>query len=70
MTKKHYIAIAAGFKSRLDEQATSESDDGIKALLGIETLKCAHMFCNIAASDNPNFNRQRFMIACGFVKPL
>lgn len=57
MTKKHFIAIAAEIR-----QALRESCD-VSESYGIE--KMAIRLCTTFKSANPNFDRSRFLAACG-----
>lgn len=56
MTRKHFIAIAADFKAVLN--VNPELTDAIRELASSQ----ADLFKSI----NPNFDRARFMEACGF----
>ena len=53
MTKKHYIAIAHVLKTQLSNPNVYSVEDVCRTL--------AHYF----ATDNPKFDRQRFLDACG-----
>ena len=53
MTRKDYIAIAAVFKVRKDR-------DNADALREI-----AYDLADVFKRDNPNFDRARFLAACG-----
>ena len=71
MSKKHYIAIAAAFKNRLDwykdNHSTGENCQFANDLMPeIHAVKdIAIELCNVFACDNPNFDKARFLIACG-----
>lgn len=66
MIKKHFIAIAAGFKRQL-LQATKEAETRPELLSSCLAIRnCAAMFADVAASENPRFDRTRFLSACGF----
>lgn len=54
MTKKHFIAFAAYIKSL-----------PVKQYGAGERRDMAEMVAKIAAQDNPNFDRARFLKACG-----
>lgn len=76
MSKKHFIAIAADFKEQLDFYRTqrdrytsngnhaeaSHADDAIEA-----TSDLAWKLARTFAGFNPNFDRLRFLAACGIV---
>lgn len=56
MTRKHFIAIAAIIDARRDELTTE----------GILLLPLARDMADMFAADNPRFDRERFLKACGF----
>lgn len=60
MSKKHYIAVAAILASH-SEIATY----GAKFVHISATI--AHELADYFAKDNPNFNRSRFLTACGIL---
>lgn len=63
MTQKDYIKFAEMFKGRrtyLDEYKPINSDVRLS-----EMAKIADFTADIFQSDNPNFDRSRFLIACG-----
>lgn len=67
MTKKSFVAIAVGFKSRLvqlndNEYLSFEAKEAARIAIN----DCALTFAHIAAQDNPRFDRARFLAACGF----
>lgn len=55
MTRKHYVAIARAFESMLPV-----SDE---VLMDLRIL--ANRIAFVAEQDNPRFDRQRFLAACG-----
>ncbi|WP_164893172.1 MULTISPECIES: hypothetical protein [unclassified Mesorhizobium] len=57
MTKKDFIAIAKLFKQR-KEFCSDESQDDLLTLAGDLADYCK--------TTNPEFDRKRFMTACGF----
>lgn len=59
MTRKHFEAIAAANKTRVEHYSTTESD---RVVLYTLILEQAEVF----AQFNPNFDRQKFMTASGF----
>ena len=60
MTKKHYEAIANIVRNCIEADTHMLHGANVKAL---ETQ--AHMLADYFASDNPRFNRIRFLTACG-----
>jgi len=70
MTKKHYEAIAGAIKTEKDsceftgEHFSTEyiSKEAARGAL----ISIAYSLSTIFANDNPNFNRARFLTACGF----
>lgn len=62
MTKKDYIAIAKVVKNARDiESSNRESETTKNAICDI----IAYDLCKVMQSDNPNFDRNRFLLACG-----
>lgn len=55
MTKKHFEAVAARIRQTAQDPAM---------LAG--AMIAARIFADMAAQDNPRFDRARFMAACGF----
>lgn len=51
MTRKHYIAIAKIINGLM--------------LTHVEKEPIAQQFADLCGEDNPNFDRQRFLVACG-----
>jgi len=56
-SKKHYVAVAETVSGLLAVTPDCDERRGIELL--VERL------ANIYADDNPNFNRNRFLKACG-----
>ena len=73
MSKKHYIAIAAMFRRQVESLAALNADEAnhcaaerVQARASLGTAeRLAMEFSAIAAEDNRNFNRARFLEACG-----
>lgn len=55
-SKKNYVAVAAAIRESV-RPATAETAGSIREL--------AARLANIFAADNPRFDRQRFLAACG-----
>lgn len=65
MTKKHYIMIATAFKEEVEYTrrfTATDRNDAAKDHLENVALK----LCALFRGDNPNFDTDRFMSACGF----
>ena len=62
MTKKDYIKFAGVIKEAVKCHGGDRADPE-RAIRDI-----ADELCNIFASDNPHFNRGKFIDACGFHK--
>jgi hypothetical protein len=58
MTKKHYIQFAEYIRNRFNEAGTDHE-------LNMRTTVAMEMVIKIATQDNPRFDRNRFMSACG-----
>lgn len=56
MTKKHFIAMAEGFKRVRPEQGKEEAY--------LQWQMCVKVFCDVALWANNNFNSERFWEAC------
>lgn len=59
MSRKHFIAIAAANKNRVEHYSTTEHD---RVVLFTLISEQADKF----AKFNPNFDRQKFLTASGF----
>jgi hypothetical protein len=60
MTRKHFIAVAALIKGLADTTADpAQATD-------IAVRDVADGLADLFAKDNPNFDRARFLTACGF----
>lgn len=57
MTRKHYKLLAAEIKSYI------EADPSVTFSVAFDEF--VHGLCFILKGDNPNFNEQKFMDACG-----
>lgn len=64
MTKKHYEAIAAAIESQSRVRIANNPEAQSARLQAL--CDVAEQFAIIARRDNPRFNRERFMSACGF----
>ncbi len=63
MTKKHFIKIAAAFKASIAELDPGTNSDAV----ALVTVRCiADALCAIFKDANPDFDKQRFLTACGF----
>jgi hypothetical protein len=69
MTKKHLIAVAAILAMRIDacEKLLDEDISGADEIRGYlyAYQQVARDLADIAAEDNPRFDRDRFLTACG-----
>lgn len=61
MTRKDYIAIAAAIQRARSASNYRETQE---AMLEMHT-GCAHSIADALALDNPRFDRERFLKACG-----
>jgi len=61
MTRKDYELIAQILKGAKNyEQNFNDNEKGAKAIEGI-----THIFATMLSTTNPNFDRARFLSACG-----
>jgi len=58
MTKKDYVAIAKNIKVQLDDEPRPNQRDGMIMIIKVLT--------DFMRSDNPNFDQEKFLKACGF----
>jgi len=58
MTKKDYVAIAKNIKVQLDDEPRPNQRDGMITIIKVLT--------DFMRSDNPNFDQEKFLKACGF----
>lgn len=71
MSRKHFTAVAAAIKTQIDEAqlpSITELDNIARKSAFQATVRIAQEFARIAASDNPRFDTQRFLRACGISK--
>lgn len=62
MTRKDYITIAAAIaQARQATEINRKSKDGVSAIRLTAIGMASHLL-----QDNPRFDRDRFMAACGF----
>ena len=63
MTRKDYIRFAATFKELIIRSQAMPRDSALCARISIRAN--AETMCNIFGNDNPNFDRAKFLKACG-----
>ena len=64
MTRKDYIAMAEAFEQQLRNRRNRS--DGYESEAGIEGFEHAvTVLANVLASDNPRFDRSKFLAAAG-----
>lgn len=63
MTKRHFEAFAARIKADLEETRTRFPERHAETLRACSYA--ADLFAALAANDNPYFDRDRFLKACG-----
>lgn len=64
MTKKHFLAIAAEFKKSVEHARCTEIHENNVAPLNAVKMTIRG-FINVAIADNPRFDVNRFLAACG-----
>lgn len=61
-SKRHYTAIA-------NVLSTAQSDRDRSLFTPIEVVRIADLMSRAFAKDNPRFDRDRFLVACGVLTP-
>ena len=64
-TKRDFITVSNSIKANMDKARGEMSVDGFKAYFAL-TMELADNMADKYQNDNPRFDRQRFMSACGF----
>lgn len=64
LSKKHFEAIVAQFAAAQRRSLELRGEGHTYSLIALEEL--ASCLAAVFASENPNFNRARFLRACGF----
>lgn len=64
MTRKPFEAVAAAIRTQMDN-AAGLSNEACREAAAIAAVAIARDFARIAANDNPRFDAQRFLRACG-----
>lgn len=57
MSKKHFKKLAEAIRLEFERAGCVQSTEA--------TQRIAHAIAEICADDNPNFDRSRFLAACG-----
>jgi hypothetical protein len=65
MTRKDYVAIAAAFKLCLDNRRQAQAETGMFAEQIAGFIDAVNITAAVFAADNPRFDRERFLKACG-----
>lgn len=61
-SKRDYVAVARIIRDARDDWGSPTTrDDPVSTALG----QVASGLCSVFASDNPRFDRERFLAACG-----
>lgn len=63
MTREDYIQIAAVIKTQLDYWKDYQTDECVGAVTATENI--AYELSRIMITNNPRFDRDKFMEACG-----
>lgn len=64
MSKKHYEAIAEAIKREVEVPGITGERE--RAIVGLAQLNLARAIALVMREDNPRFDTNRFMKACGF----
>jgi len=62
MSRKHFIALAAEFRAQVELLKGDTLPVTIALNATRQAIECV---CRVAADANPNFDRARFLKACG-----
>lgn len=65
MTKRHFEAFARAVKAELDGTKDAHAAPSEVSAITHAATFAANLFADLAAQDNPRFDRPRFMRACG-----
>ena len=65
MSRKDYLALAAVIANELQELRAGTSSSHTKHCKDL-LVTVAYGMCEVFEQDNPNFDEDRFMGACGF----
>ena len=60
MTRKDYVMIAQALRTQFELSHDNNEDDGLCAVINI-----ANDLATALEADNPRFDRERFLEACG-----
>ena len=60
MTRKDYVIIAKALKTQFELSHENNEDDGLCAVINV-----ANDLATALEADNPRFDRERFLEACG-----
>jgi len=60
MTKKHYVVLAAHYRSLLNDATTKEVKDALTDVVKITAV--------VLKTQNSSFDLDRFLLACGIVE--
>lgn len=63
MTRKHYEAVAAVIRDEVDSVSDLPTVQAV--IVRISLLNVADGLADVFAADNPRFDRERFLAACG-----
>ena len=65
MSKKDYILIAETISAQLETSSLEDGHPDASYNEGLAIKRTAHALADAFAADNPRFDRDRFLIACG-----
>lgn len=65
MSRKHFIALAKTYRAIIEGYSVAATRDASQHSAYLAAVQVAKDTANVCAEFNPNFDRNRFLTACG-----